>query len=470
MSPIALRAKLALVYAAVLAVLLGGFGVGAYHLLADQLDDAATARVQALTDGLHGYLRLDSGLPMLSYDQQDASEAAFIETATRYYQIYDADTGALIVQSDGLEPLGLHFTPDEVRFYLTQTAARDIVTDVGRLRFTNTELHAPTGRSFLLQVGELLAADDERLSHLRLLMLLSIPLAVVVVAVLGRWLAGRSLAPLGDLATAAGHISVSELHQRLPLHGAADEVDQVARAFNDTLARLEASVGEMRQFSAALAHELRTPLAALRGEIEMTLMTAKTTADYQRSLGSQLEELDRLGRLVTHLLTLARAEAGEIRLDRSPVDLSALGASLVSQLDAVADAKGVTLTCDAGPGVVIVGDAGWIERLVLNLLDNAIKFTPSGGRVTLSVRGTNTSATLTVADTGIGIPAADLPHVFERFYRADSARSPQTEGVGLGLTLAKWIADRHGATIAAASAEGLGSALTVVFPVTTSRA
>ena len=313
MTPIPLRAKLALVYAAVLAVLLAGFGFGAYHLLADQLDDAADAQLQELTDGLHGYLRIDSGRPTLTYNRDDPQEANFIATATRFYQVYDAESGALLTQSDAMDPLGLQFTPAEVRFYRDQNSNREIVTDQGRLRFSNTVLRPAPGQTYLLQVGVLLDHEDAALRRYLLLMVLSIPAVVLVVALLGRWLAGRSLSPLRALATAARTISVSELHQRLPVRGAGDEVDQVAVAFNGTLERLEASVAEMRQFSAALAHELRTPLAALRGEIEMTLMHARTTDEYQRSLGSQLEELDRLGRLVTHLLTLARAEAGEIR-------------------------------------------------------------------------------------------------------------------------------------------------------------
>jgi len=462
----ALRAKLALVYAGVLAVLLAGFGFGGYHLLADQLDDAADAELRELTDGLHGYLRLDNGVPALAYDHNDPQEAAFIARATRYYQVYDASSGALLVQSSAIEPLGLQFTSAEVELYREQTATRDIRTDLGRLRFSNTVMRPASGSVFLLQVGVMLADADRSLERLQRLLLWSIPVCVLLVALLGRWLAGRSLAPLGRLATAARAIDVTELHQRLPVRGANDELDQVAVAFNDTLSRLEQSVGEMRQFSAALAHELRTPLAALRGEIEMTLLRARSTEEYQRSLGSQLEELDRLGRLVTHLLTLARAEAGEVRLARDPVDLGAMAASLVSQLDAVAEAKGVTLACEAAPGVIVTGDAGWLERLILNLVDNAIKFTPQDGHVIVSVAYSGTGASLTVRDTGIGIPSADLPHVFERFYRADRARSPQTEGVGLGLTLAKWITDKHGATISAASAEGQGSALTVVFPVT----
>lgn len=466
MRPVALRVKLALVYAGVLAVLMAGFGLTAYRLLASQLDDAATADLRELTDGLHGYLHVEGGISQLVYDHNDPQEVSFIETATRFYQVYDASSGALLVQSPAMEPLALRFTAAEVQAFLNVTAARDIETDQGRLRFSNTLVRPPSGGTYLLQVGVLLRGMDRALAEFLRLLLWSIPVCVIVAALLGRWMAGRSLAPLAELATAARAIGVTDLHQRLPVRGAGDELDQVASAFNETLGRLEQSVGEMRQFSAALAHEMRTPLAALRGEIESTLLHARTTEDYQRGLASQLEELDRLGRLITHLLTLARAEAGEIKLAHEPVDLGALGATLTAQLEAVADAKDVALTCEVARSVIVKGDAGWIERLVLNLLDNAIKFTPAGGRVILTVSERDGAAELTVRDTGIGIASGDLPHVFERFYRADSARSPQTAGVGLGLTLAKWIADKHGATLVAASAEGQGSALTVRFPLT----
>lgn len=466
MNTVALRLKLALMFAGVLAVLLAGFGVAAYHLLASQLDAAATADLQELTDGLHGYLNIDDGHAAIVYDRNDPQEASFVEMATRFYQVYDANTGALITRSSAVEPLGLTFTPAEVQAFRERGGTRDIQTDQGRLRFSNSLVRGTHGGLYLVQVGQMQRGIDRALNEFLTLLLWSIPVCVVVVALLGRWMAGRALAPLRRLAASAHAIDVGELHQRLPLRGANDELDQVAMSFNDTLSRLERSVGEMRQFSAALAHELRAPLAALRAEIESTLQHARTADDYERGLVSQLEELDRLGRLVTHLLTLARAEAGEIRLAREAIDLAALGATLVAQLDAVAEAKGVTLTCHnvtSGSAAMITGDPGWIERLVLNLLDNAIKFTPSGGSVVLEVVAHDGEVVLRVCDTGIGISAADLPHVFERFYRADASRSPQTEGVGLGLTLAKWIADKHHATIVATSEPGKGAAMAVTF-------
>ncbi|TAK18118.1 MAG: HAMP domain-containing protein [Acidobacteria bacterium] len=466
MKPIAVRTRLTLVYTGVLAVLLAGLGFAAYRVLSAQLESAANSDLKELTDGLHGYLRLADGAPTFVYDRSDPAQVAFIESATRFYQLYDLGTGELVVQSPAMSPLAVGFTADEVKEYGAREGVRDIVTDQGRLRFSSTVVRLGPDRAYLLQVGVLLKSMDRALREFLGLLLWGIPIGLIVAAAASRWMAGRSLAPMRKLSDAARSIGVHALDRRMPVRGAGDEPDQVAAAFNETLARLEASVDEMRQFSAALAHELRTPLAALRGEIETLLLHPRSPDEYQRGLVSQLEDIDKLSRMVSQLLTLARAESGEIQLARDPVDLSSLAQSIVSQLETLAEAKGLTLTCDAPAPVRVTGDEGWIERLVLNLLDNAIKFTASGGRLTLSVFEKDGAAHVVMRDTGIGVAAADLPRIFERFYRADSARSPQTEGTGLGLTLAKWIADRHGATITASSEPGAGTAITVVFRLT----
>lgn len=465
MKPIAVGTRLTLVYTGVLAVLLAALGFVAYRVLSAQLEAAASSDLKELTDGLHGYLHLDNGAPVLSYDRRDPAQVAFVETATRFYQLYDLATGEPVVQSPAISPMAVGFTAAEVREFGAREGVRDILTDQGRLRFSSTVVRLGPGHAYLLQVGVLLGGVDRALREFLSLLLWGIPIGVLLAAAAGRWMAGRSLAPMRDLSAAARSIGVHALDRRMPVRGAGDEPDQVAIAFNETLERLEASVAEMRQFSAALAHELRTPLAALRGEIETTLLHPRTPDEYQRGLISQLEEIDKLSRMVSQLLTLARAESGEITLARDPVDLAALVQSIVSQLETLAEAKGLSLICDAPSPVVVTGDAGWLERLVLNLLDNAIKFTPEGGRVTLSVAARDGTAELTLRDTGIGVPAADLPRIFERFYRADSARSPQIEGTGLGLTLAKWIADRHDASITANSVEGEGTTIGVVFRI-----
>jgi len=290
-----------------------------------------------------------------------------------------------------------------------------------------------------------------------------VPGGVLIAVLVGRWMAGVALTPLARFAAAARTIDAGNLRQRLPLRGTGDELDEVAYAFNDTLARVEDAVGEMRQFSTAIAHELRTPIAALRGEIELAAMRPGATDEQRETAASQLEELDKLKRLIDQLLTLARAESGQIPLARARVPLAPLVESIVEQLEPVAQAHDLTLLAEVTAGPAIEGDASWIERLLLNLLDNAFKFTPAGGAVTVRLSETDRDAVIDVLDTGVGMAPDVVPHVFERFYRGDPARSAGGFGVGVGLSLVKWIVDRHGGTVTAAGAPGAGARFTVTI-------
>jgi heavy metal sensor kinase len=463
-----LRTTLTLVHTGVPALLLAALSFASYHVLALHLDLDATDDLAKMTGGIRGYLHFDTGTPMLVYDRNDPQEAAFIDAATRYYQLYDANSGRLLVQSAAFEPLGLHYTPAEVQTFRDRSHVYDMHTDEGRIRISSSLVSPAPGEAYLLQVGLPLDPVDGALDRFLRLLLWSVPVGLLAAVITGRWMAGRELMPLARLAAATRTISVADLRQRLPLRGVGDELDEVADAFNDTLARLEQAVGEMKQFSAALAHELRTPLAALRGEIEFALLHARSLEDYRRGLASQLEELDALARLINQLLTLARAEAGEILLAREPVDLGALSATVVEQLEPVAQAADVELACEASNEVVVTGDAGWLKRLLLNLIDNAVKFTPARGRIVVRVSRDSATARLDVRDTGVGIAPEAIPHLFERFYRVDPARSRRADGAGLGLALAKWIADCHGATIAVASRPGEGSTFTVNLPLAVS--
>jgi heavy metal sensor kinase len=280
----------------------------------------------------------------------------------------------------------------------------------------------------------------------------------------GRWMAGIALAPLSRLAADVRSVDVTNLEQRLPVGGSGDELDEVAHAFNRTLTRLEHAVGEMRQFSTALAHELRTPLAALRGEIELAMLDSRAADDVRQRFASQIEEIDKLKRLIDRLLTLARAEAGQIPLAHERVDLRDLTRSVAEQIEPVAKFKAIEFECEC-ESAIVRGDAAWLERLLLNLLDNAIKFTPPQGSVTLRLSQDDGYARIQVRDTGVGISPAVVPHIFDRFFRADPARSPATDGVGLGLSLAKWIVDRHNGRIEVDSQPGKGSVFTVRLPL-----
>jgi heavy metal sensor kinase len=458
---LALRTRLTVFYTAVFGILLTTIAVVSYRALAQQLDSDATAGLIELTNGLHGYIHFDGGVPQIEYDTSDPQESSFVQRATRFYQIYDGKTGALLVQSDAIEPLGLTFTPAEVKSFHDEPRLHDIQTDYGRVRLTNSVITNAPGETYLLQVGGSLKAMDDALRRFLQLLLWTVPAGLFVAILAGRWMATIALGPLLKFAEASRHIDVTNLRQRLPVRGVHDELDDVAHAFNETLARVEDAVGEMRQFSTALAHELRTPIAALRGEIELAAMNPDSGEAYRRTAASQLEELDRLKRLIDQLLTLARAESGQIPLSRERVDLGALAASAVDQVELVAQASGLELTCETSPDAFVNGDAEWLERLLLNLLDNAFKFTPRGGRVRVLVSAGASQICLEVSDTGIGMPPDVLPHVFERFYRADPARSSSERGVGLGLSLVKWIADRHDGAVQASSGPGQGSTFRV---------
>jgi heavy metal sensor kinase len=458
-----LRVRLAAASMLVSGLLLSAVSIVSYSVLSRGLDADANTRLTELTEGLHGYLRFDGDTPSIDLNPNDSDQVAFVQEATRYYQLYDTATAQMVFQSPGLAPLGLQLTPEEVQAYRLRQRPFDMSTEYGRLRVSNSVIPGEPGHQYLLQVGVSLRAIDAALGRYRdLLLWLALP-SLVVAALASWWLSGIALAPLSRLATAAREIDVATLQRRLPTRGARDELDDVARSFNETLQRLEHSVGEMRQFSAALAHELRTPLAALRGEIELTLRGA-ATEDQRRGLASQIEELDKLKRLIDHLLTLARAEAGQIPLTFAPVNVGDLAASLVEQLEPVAQARTIDLCCERTGTVIVEGDSGWLQRLLLNLLDNAMKFTREGGRVVLRVSQEGGKARIDVHDTGIGMSEEEADHAFERFYQADASRSAPHEGVGLGLSLVKWIVDRHHGTIAVDSRLGEGSTFTVTLP------
>jgi heavy metal sensor kinase len=459
-----LRARLAVFSALVCGLLLSILSIVSYSVLGRWLDADVTMRLMELTDGLHGYLRFEGDPPTVEYNTADSDQAAFIQEATRYLRIYDVATGRLLLQSNGFAPMGARLSPEHVHANRARLAPFDVSTQYGRVRISNSAIRDRNGREYLVQVGVSLNNMDAALSRYRDLLLWLLPGALLIAAAAAWWLAGCALRPLTDLASAARDIDVRTLERRLPVRGVHDELEDVASAFNDTLTRLDHSVGEMRQFSAALAHELRTPLAALRGEIELALRQPGRDETEQARLASQIEELDRLARLIDQILTLARAESGQIRLTFAPVDVGELAASLVEQLEPVAQARTIELRCERNGTVMVNGDAGWLQRLLLNLLDNAIKFTKEGGHVVLKVSHEGGRTRIDVRDTGIGMPPEVTPHVFERFFQADPARSSGNDGAGVGLSLVKWIVDRHEGSIAVQSRLGEGSTFTVRLP------
>jgi heavy metal sensor kinase len=294
-------------------------------------------------------------------------------------------------------------------------------------------------------------------------LLVLVPLGVVLAAAGGWVLARRALRPVDRMSQSALRISAEDLSRRLERRGTADEIDRLADTLNAMLARLQAAFGEMQRFAADAAHELRTPLTALKGGIEVALRAERPAEEYRRVLTSSLEEVDQLIRLAEDLLLLSRSTAG-LPAVRRPVDLEPLCLEALEVGVRLAKGKGVTARMGPMTPVVVTGDATALRRALLNLVDNAVKYTPAGGSVVISLERSPASATLLVEDTGIGIDAADTGRIFEPFVRLDAGRSRNTSGSGLGLAIARSIVLAHGGTLDVESRPGVGSRFTIRLP------
>ncbi len=308
--------------------------------------------------------------------------------------------------------------------------------------------------------------SDERLrrelSSVLAVLALGLPLWIAAAAAGGYLLARRALSPAARMAEEARRITAESLSARLPVADPRDEMGQLGAVFNETLARLEASFDQLRRFTADASHELRTPLTALRAVGEVGLRSPRTPEEYRDMVGSMLEEVDRLSGLVDRLLTLSRADAGQVALERERFDLRALAQEVAHLMAPLAEERGVAVAV-AGEPAPIVADRGVLRQAVVALLDNALKYAPRGTAVRVTVAG----PTLAVADEGCGIAAEHLPRIFDRFYRVDTSRSRDgggPGGSGLGLSIAQWAVRAHGGRIEVDSAPGKGSTFRIVLP------
>jgi heavy metal sensor kinase len=262
----------------------------------------------------------------------------------------------------------------------------------------------------------------------------------------------------------AKRLDPSSLSERLPRTGAGDELDELAGTINELLDRLAAYHSQMIRFTADASHELRSPLGAMRAAVEVALSQPREAQEYREVLSSLGEQCERLTALVNSLLFLARVDAGEVGVRRAPLDLSALACDVAELYQPLAEERSIQFRWECRSPVPVLGDASRLQQLVTNLLDNAIRFTESGGSVMLRVDRAEEHPRLIVSDTGAGIDAEHLPHIFDRFYQANPARS--SGGSGLGLSICRWIAQAHGGQIDVSSAPGSGTTFTVVLPRT----
>jgi len=317
----------------------------------------------------------------------------------------------------------------------------------------------------VIQVGESLAQLTSTLQSITFALLAIAPFVLLMGAIVSYWLAKRAFRPILRLTRTAREIKAGDLHQRVPIPQAKDEVHDLALTLNEMIGRLDLAFSQQRRFVADASHELRTPVTVIRSITDVALAQPLNSEEYVSVLSDINAESERLGRLINDLLALARADEGAVQLDHERIRLDLLAFDVIAAMEPLAIERNIALQLEKMPPVTIQGDTARLIQVLMGLMDNALTYTNTGGTITLSIDTTETSASFSISDTGIGIAPEDLPHIFERFYRADPARSRVVGGSGLGLAIVDWVVRTHGGSIAVESQPGQGSTFTVTLPL-----
>lgn len=467
------RIRLTLWYTAVLACVLAALALATYFVVRNSLRHRTDSALAELADSflttVHAELRnAGEGDSIGEAARAAISEHRFRDTV---FVVLDGRRN-VVASSEGASYLGdaprqvasgsSAYSPAEPSSFRTLYLRREDYR-------VYLEPFSVLNGNYMLVVFQSLHRQNELLETLSGTFIFVIPLAVLLASAGGYFLARRSLSPVVAMSTQAGRIGAENLHERLAITNAADELGHLAASFNQLLDRLDHSFEQQRRFVADASHELRTPVAILYGEADVALsQSARSPSEYRESLSILRAEAKRLKHIVEDLFTLARADAGQHPLTLTDFYLDEVVAECARNFRALASARQITLLCDAPGELPVRADEGLISRLVMNLLDNAVKYTPRGGAVKVACERQNGHYLISIQDTGQGIPRELQPKIFERFFRGDKVRS-RTEtdggGAGLGLAISSWIAQAHGGRIELSRSGPEGSTFTVVLPV-----
>jgi heavy metal sensor kinase len=347
-----------------------------------------------------------------------------------------------------------------------ETVQRASLGNSREMLLTSHTLTLEGGARYLIETGALLDEVQQDLRQWLILLIAGLPVVAAIAVGGGYFLIKRALTPVDQIAATAERIGSHNLSQRLPVSHTGDELERLSITLNRMIQRLEEAFQHSRRFMADASHELRTPLTVLRGELEAFVGEPGLAPEMREHVGSALEELERLVNIVEGLFAISRLDAGEAQAELVKFDLGKLAASTTDQMSLLGEDKNIHITCAAANDVWVEGDRARMKQVVVNLLDNAIKYTPQGGAVDLKVGARDGKAVLEVTDNGIGIPKDSLPRVFERFYRVDEARSRELGGAGLGLSIVKSICTAHHGQVEATSSPGHGSVFRIELPLT----
>ena len=460
-----LRITLTLWYGSALAAVLMSFALVVYAVMAKdlreqvdrQLDNSAVVAIRSLQQKGFG--------PFIHFE--DLSDQ-FPELAVvdKFFQIF-SPTGRITIQSPNLRTRDIPLSRASLDSALKGNTTVESASFPGEspIRLLSVPIMEDGALLNIVQVGTSLQSMEETLHRLLVVLVLTGPVALGLSLIGGWFLAGRALRPVDQITSAAHRITASDLSRRLSVPTSSDEIGRLATTFNDMIARLEASFRQVRQFSADASHELRTPLTVMKGESELALRRSRSADEYKAVLESNLEEIERLCRIVDELLFLSRADFGQIKIERQVVKLDALVADIQRQASVLGQEQQIHVEIGPVDPVEVLGDEWRLRELLLNLVDNAIKYSRPNGAVELSLVRQAPMARVTVSDHGIGIPLEAQSRIFDRFFRADNARSHSKKGTGLGLALCKWIVEAHQGRIEVESIPGESARFTIVLPL-----
>ena len=460
-----LRVRLTLWYGTALALVLIIFSVVLYVITArslrdtvdESLEDTAMTAVRSLEE--RGFL------PLIN-EEELLSQFPELTRIDKFFQIF-SPSGTITIRSPNIKQ---HEVPLS-RTALDAAFAGQKIFESAKypkeppLRLVSVPIMYRGNLLYIVQVGTSMESVGETLQRFLVLLVVAIPIALAVSLAGGWFLAGRALRPVDKITLAAQRIAAGDLSQRLSMPAAHDEIGRLAATFNNMIGRLDTSFRQIRQFTSDASHELRTPLTVMKGETDLVLRRPRLLDDYKSVLESNLEEIDRMTRIVDELLFLSRADMGEVRVESLPVAMESLVEDIHRQAKLLAQDRNIEVLLGTIMPVVVQGDDLRLRELLLNLVENAMKYSYSGGKVEIALLNDGREARLSVTDYGIGIAPADHKKIFQRFFRTDVARGHTKKGTGLGLAICAWIAELHKGRIEVKSDLGQGSAFTVVLPL-----
>ncbi|MGQ0555416.1 MAG: sensor histidine kinase [Nitrospiraceae bacterium] len=460
-----LRVRLTLWYGTALALVLIIFSVALYAMTArslrdtvdESLEDTAMTAVRSLEE--RGFL------PLIN-EEELLSQFPELTRIDKFFQIF-SPSGTISIRSPNIKQ---HEVPLS-RTALDAAFAGQRIFESAKypkeppLRLISVPIMYRGNLLYIVQVGTSMEPVGETLQRFLVLLVVAIPIALAVSLAGGWFLAGRALRPVDKITLAAQRIAAGDLSQRLSIPAAHDEIGRLAATFNNMIGRLDTSFRQIRQFTSDASHELRTPLTVMKGETDLVLRRPRSLDDYKSVLESNLEEIDRMTRIVDELLFLSRADMGEVRVESLPVAMESLVEDIHRQAKLLAQDRNIEVLLGTVMPVVVQGDDLRLRELLLNLVENAMKYSHPGGKVEILLLNDGREARLSVTDQGIGIAPADHKKIFQRFFRTDVARGHTKKGTGLGLAICAWIVELHKGRIEVKSDLGQGSAFTVVLPL-----